>query len=60
MSAGVVGDVVAEYGSLIESNTTGRSSGSADIVQIAIVDSTVKVATEAMRRQFPNFLDVSG
>jgi hypothetical protein len=60
MSAGVVGDVVAEYGNLVETNSTVRSSATTDIIQVAIVNDTIKVATQAMRRQFPNFLDVTG
>ena len=60
LSANVSGDVVGTYGSMIESNTSNRSSSSADIVQVAIVNDTVKVATEAMKSQFSNFLNVFG
>ena len=60
MSANLVGDVVGAYGSMMATNASVRSSATTDIVQVAIVDSTVKVATEAMKGQFQNFLNVLG
>jgi hypothetical protein len=60
LSANVSGDVVGSYGSTIINNTSNRSSGTTDIVQVAIVNDTIKVATQAMDTQFSNFLNVFG